>query len=347
MYKNATFAFQDVLADVLCNGQTVLVRDQEVKELRSHMVRIASPLERVYVLPQRNNNIFAMIAETLWVIAGRNDLEYLIHYLPRAVDFSDDGRIWRGGYGPRLRNWQGVDQIKEILRILSEDPQSRRAVIILFDPTKDFVDSKDIPCNNWLHFLARDNNLHMSATIRSNDAMWGFSGINTFEWSVLHEMMAYWTDNAVGDFSFFISSFHLYERHYKRAQEIIASAKDKTLYDFGFAHAPFHTSFETFDAAMLRWFEWEKKIRNGKISTLDELSAIKDNFLRNCAEMLYIYSRYLTGAGSEEIAFLISSLPPNDFKIAAIEYFTRKLVHKDLINLSSQEGKYFQYFWDK
>ena len=345
MYKNATYALQDALAKVLQDGQAVTVRGNEVKELRSHLVRIASPLERVYVLPQRNNNIFAMIAETIWVMAGRNDLGYLSYYLPRAIDFSDDGKVWRGGYGPRLRNWQGVDQFKEVARILNKDQHSRRAVMIIFDPSQDFVESKDIPCNNWLHFMIRDNYLHMGAVIRSNDVMWGFSGINTFEWSVLHEMMAYWTNSLVGDFSYFASSLHLYSRHYKRAQEMIASAKDKTLYEFGFNNAPFHTSLDIFDDALLRWFEWETKVREGKVGTLNELAVIEDRFLQNCAQMLYIYNRHLAKATAQEISDLVNQLPSNDFKIAAIEYFTRNSEFKALIKMSPQEEKYFQYFW--
>jgi thymidylate synthase len=59
------------------------------------------------VLPGRNNNVFAQLAETAWVLAGRNDLAFLGHYLPRVADFSDDGRTWRGAYGPRIRRWGG------------------------------------------------------------------------------------------------------------------------------------------------------------------------------------------------------------------------------------------------
>lgn len=345
MYKNATSAFQDCLNKILQEGQTVLVRGHEVKELRSQLVKIASPLERVYVLPKRNNNIFAMIAETIWVMAGRNDLEFLSYYLPRAIDFSDDNKIWRGAYGPRLRNWQGIDQFKEVATILNRDPQSRRAVMIIFDPAKDFVDSKDIPCNNWLHFMKRDNRLHMNAVIRSNDILWGFSGINTFEWSVLHEMMSYWTGSVVGDFSYFVSSLHLYSRHYKRAEEIVAAAKDKTLYDFGFAHTPFHTPLEMFDDALLHWFKWEEKIRGGKVVAPEELNEINDVFLRSCAQMVYIYNRHLANASFQEIANLVSALPSNDFRIAAIEYFTRDSDRPNLIQMSSSEVEYFQYYW--
>ncbi len=345
MFKNVTYAFREGLRKILQEGEVIAVRSHETKEVRSHLIKISSPLERVYLIPHRNNNIFAQIAETLWMIAGRSDMAFLSHYLPRAVDFSDDGKVWRGAYGSRLRNWQGIDQIEEVARLLRQDPNSRRAVMVIFDPAQDYLDSKDIPCNNWLHFLIRDGRLHLNVSIRSNDIWWGFSGINTFEWSVLHEMMAYWTRSKVGEYSHFASSFHLYERHYQPAEKIIATSQDKTLYDFGFTNPPFSIPFEEFDEAMVRWFAIEDKMRQGETNLRQEINNFDDSFLRNSLEMLYIYNRYLLGAEGEEIAQLIEELPPNDFKIGAIEYFSRKLKNRELVKLQDKEREYFQYFW--
>jgi hypothetical protein len=53
------------------------------------------------------------------------------------------------------------------------------------------------------------------------------------------------------------------------------------------------------------------------------------------------------GAEKEEIASLIENLPANDFKIGAIEYFSRKLKSRDFLQLQDKERDYFQYFWGK
>jgi thymidylate synthase len=345
MFKNVTYAFREGLRTILQEGEIISVRAHETKEVRSHLIKIASPLERVYIIPHRNNNIFAQIAETLWMIAGRNDMAFLSRYLPRAVDFSDDSKVWRGAYGTRLRNWQGIDQIKEVANLLNKDSYSRRAVMVIFDPAQDYIESKDIPCNNLLHFLIRDNRLHLNVSIRSNDIWWGFSGINTFEWSVLHEMMAYWTGAQVGEYSHFASSFHLYERHYQQAEKIIANVPDKTLYDFGFTNPRFSTPLEEFDEVMGQWFAIEDRMRQGETNLSQEINKFSDRFLNNCLEMLYIYNRHLHGADKEEIAQLIENLPTNDFKIGAIEYFSRKFKNRELVKLQDKEQEYFQYFW--
>ncbi|MCU0518992.1 MAG: hypothetical protein MUC60_19430 [Oscillatoria sp. Prado101] len=63
--------------------------------------------------------------------------------------------------------------------------------------------------------------------------------------------------------------------------------------------------------------------------------------------MLYIYNRHLNGADREEIASLLENLPANDFKIGAVEYFSRKLKSRDFLKLQDSERDYFQYFWGK
>lgn len=107
MSRNLTDALIDVLADIHDNGQVVVARGQEQREVLSTLVQLTRPVERVVTVPGRANNVFAQIAETLWVLAGRNDLAFLSRYLPRAADFSDDGSTWRAAYGPRVRNWGG------------------------------------------------------------------------------------------------------------------------------------------------------------------------------------------------------------------------------------------------
>lgn len=181
-YRNATYALVAGLNELLTDGERLTVRGSDILELRNHVSVLRRPRERCIVTPKRQNNIFATVAETAWVMAGRNDLAYLTHYLPRAGDFSDDGLTWRAGYGPRLRNWYGTDQLKEVVRLLRAEPSSRRAVMAIFDPAIDYQSSKDIPCNNWLDWLVRGGKLHLGIALRSNDAVWGFSGINSFEW---------------------------------------------------------------------------------------------------------------------------------------------------------------------
>ena len=197
-------------------------RNGKVRQILNAQVEITDPRRRNVLNLGRRANVFAQIAETAWVLSGRNDIEWLSAYLPRAGQFSDDGSTWRGGYGPRIRSGHfGKDQLAHVINLLQKDPDSRRAVIGIYDPAVDVGDSLDIPCNDFLQFQVDQRELVMTVTVRSNDVIWGWSGINTYEWSVLQEIVADALGVAVGPLVFNIGNLHLYEHHWKRAAEIV------------------------------------------------------------------------------------------------------------------------------
>lgn len=324
-HRNISFAAVAGLKDALAFGAPIVVRGQTVRELRNRVTVLRNPRERCVFVPNRGNNIAATIADTIWTIAGRNDIRWIAPYLPRAQDFSDDGTTWRGAYGPRLRSWNGVDQLHETRRLLLSDPATRRAVMALFDPTQDFADSLDIPCNNWLQWLIRDEQLNLTVGVRSNDIIWGFSGVNAFEWSTLQEMMAFWTKSEVGDATYLATSFHLYERHRDRAEKIVASFRGVTCYEFGLEPPPFKTEFADFGASVLKWFELEQRGRVEPDRPLDAIAALNDPFLGTCVELLRIHNGVTSGWSANQLAEQLSRIPPCDLTAAAYEQYARQL----------------------
>jgi thymidylate synthase len=321
-YRNAEQAFADLLRAVIESGDEVTVRESKTLEIRSQLIEIERPWERVVAVPGRNNNIFASIAESLWVLSGRDDVAFLQGYLKRAMDFSDDGSTWRGAYGPRLRNWRGTDQLANIVELLNVDPESRRAVAMLFDPARDMVESKDIPCNNWLHFMRREGRLHLNVVARSTDIWWGLSGINLFEWALLLEMMAHWVGDEPGEFSFFTSSLHLYERHYARAATVLGAASTTSTYRAGSMHRAFATPFVEFDRVLDKWMTLEQHLRDG--ANLSELHVpFADPLLEQYIQMIDIYWAHRRGIQPSELSDRIALIGDSDLRHAATEFIER------------------------
>lgn len=240
MYHNFTFGdINEALPALLSSmedfhAEVGTRQGSRVQELTHVGVTLTAPRDRYIMIPGRKANLAAQIAETMWVLSGRNDIEWLSHYLPRAADFSDDGVTWRGGYGPRLRSWgEGkVDQIKFLLDLLREDPITRRAAAVIWDPAQDSLNGKDnraikdLPCNNWLHFMSRLGELDLHVATRSNDIWWGWSGVNVFEWSALQEILAGMLGVESGSLHFSISSLHLYDQHWARAHKLVENASE-------------------------------------------------------------------------------------------------------------------------
>lgn len=326
MIRNLTYALLEALAQIEDHGQTVVARGQEQKEVLAALIQIARPNERVLMVPGRNNNIFAQIAETIWVLSGRDDLAFLSRYLPRAADFSDDGKTWRAAYGPRLRSWQGrIDQFTEVRKRLVEDPNTKRAVLAIFDPSADYADTKDVPCNNWLQFIHRDGVLHLNVTVRANDVIWGFTGINAFEWSVLHEMMAASFGWRLGTLSWFVGTLHVYERHYRTADQILRHQGIKSLYEFGIGTIPIEVGLDGLDEELSRVFIVEQFARQGDWEAAATANRdVYDPFLRSCAVMLRAFNAELEGLDHEKVLAIVSELPVSDLRVGALEYLGRR-----------------------
>lgn len=324
VYRNISTAAAESFSVLLAGGRAVRVRDQDTFELLNRVTVLERPSERLLFLPGRLHDVFAQVAETLWVLRGRNDIDWLSGYLPRAPDFSDDGKTWRAAYGPRLRRWHGeVDQVGEVRRILRQDRASRRAVISLFDPDSDFTESRDIPCNNWLSWLIRDGELHLNVALRSNDALWGFSGTNAFEWSVLHELMAGWTDTKVGPLTFLATSFHLYAERLERARNIVAGFHGLSPYDHGVGITPITIPWESLDGELDAWFQAEEAVRGDPDAVPTYVSRASDPFLTAALQLVRL--RWgAEGWGNARIASELAGLPQTDMTAAAYEYFGRK-----------------------
>jgi thymidylate synthase len=251
-----------LMGELLSDGDEFGSRSGRTKELMHVGITLRKPWQREIVLPERKASVAAQIVETMWVLSGRTDVAGLAPYLPRAVDFSDDGKTWRAGYGARLRNYHGVDQLDYIVKTMTESPGSRQAVAAIWDPTVDTQPGKDKACNVALSFSSRFGNLDLHVFIRSNDAMWGWSGINAFEWSVLQEVVASLAGLSVGSLHFSTTSFHLYEQHWDKARRISRAGGIWGLVDSPrFAGV---SSLEDFDILTSEWFVYEALIRTGQ-----------------------------------------------------------------------------------
>jgi thymidylate synthase len=295
-FDTVSEALPFICSRLLDIGHEVGSRNGRVRELLNTQIVITDPQRREVLTINRKANVFAQIAETMWVLAGRNDIEWLSAYLPRAVDYSDDGVSWRGGYGPRLRAFpnhdgqgrgDGIDQIRHVVNLLREDPLSRRAVIAIYEPRTDTQPGKDIPCNDFIQFQSRLGALHMTVTVRSNDVMWGWSGINAFEWSTLQEIVAHLLGITVGTLTFNIGSLHLYDQHWNKAQRLEYEEIPYAITPFRMPDIMDRDLFHV-DLLISQWFAWEGMCRKGE-ATADGLEDIEEPLFRSWAAAIAYY----------------------------------------------------------
>lgn len=169
------------------------------------------PMERVVTVVERDANPFFHFFEALWMLNGDNDVQFPAKFNSNIKNYSDNGLTFHGAYGHRWRYHFGIDQLMVIIRILREDPDSRQAVLQMWDCQADLdVESKDIPCNDLVFFKVRDNALQMLVSCRSNDALWGCYGANVVHFSMLQEVVAAMLGVKVGRYRQVSDSLHVY-----------------------------------------------------------------------------------------------------------------------------------------
>lgn len=195
-------------------------------EFRGLMVTdYEKPMERVLFSSTRDANPFFHFFEALWILDGRDDVEYLAQFNANMRNFSDDGVKFHAPYGQRLRrhfirgqvkmsghtDYNAVDQFEEIILLLRREPDTRRAVMCIWDPAMDLnVQSKDLPCNDLIMMGLDDNTLNMEVVCRSNDVIWGAYGANAVQFSFIQEFIARAIGAEIGQLSQISRSFHFY-----------------------------------------------------------------------------------------------------------------------------------------
>lgn len=213
------------------NGQVIVVPGP----VTTHYTR---PRERVLFWPQRDANPFFHFFESLWMLAGRDDVAFVSQFAKQMAEYSDDGQTMHGAYGYRWRDgfirdhtgkedYNSIDQLQIIARRLKEDPNDRRCVLTMWNPEIDLdLKSKDIPCNTHVYFSRSFNGeLDMTVCCRSNDMIWGGYGANAVHFSVLQEFMAAAIGCEVGNYWHISNNYHAYKNIYDPLNQKFAKVR--------------------------------------------------------------------------------------------------------------------------
>lgn len=191
------------------------------------------PERRVLVSERRDANPFFHLFESLWMLAGRNDVAFPAKFASNLASYSDDAVTLHGAYGYRWRSFFGYDQLNELITLLKKDPKTRRAVLQMWDggSETDYTEfgtcgdlqkahggGLDVPCNTAAYFDTIGGKLNMTVTCRSNDIIWGAFGANAVHFSILLEYMAAMTGIPMGVYRQFSNNFHAYESVVRQAE---------------------------------------------------------------------------------------------------------------------------------
>lgn len=173
------------------------------------------PQERVLFRPDRDANHVFHLMETIWMLAGGEQVSFLLPFNSTFGRFAEEDGIMHGAYGFRWRGHFGLDQIDSIIHMLRNDSNSRQAVMQMWDASPNGGNDLrgkwlDRPCNTHIYFDCRGGKLNMTVCNRSNDMLWGAYGSNVVHMSMLQEIIASGVGVPVGLYNQFSNNFHVY-----------------------------------------------------------------------------------------------------------------------------------------
>lgn len=193
------------------NGERVSPRGEETLEIGLAALNLDVPSRRLAAVYGRKLNPFLMLAEVLWMLAGRDDVGLLRRFSAAIAGYAPaGGNVFPDAYGPRLRNNGGIDQLASVVDLLQRDRDSRRALMNFWIPAVDSTfEAHAVPCNVTLDFKLRGDGLRLTVFNRSNDLHIGLLH-NIVQFGAIAELVAARLGASVVRQAHVTTSLHVY-----------------------------------------------------------------------------------------------------------------------------------------
>jgi thymidylate synthase len=164
----------------------------------------------------------SIVHELLWFLRGDTNVGYLREHGVSIWDaWADDAGDLGPVYGAQWRSWGGpdgtaIDQVAEALRLIREEPDSRRIVVSAWNvgalPRMALP-----PCHLLFQFWVGDGRLSCQLYQRSADVFLGVP-FNIASYALLTSMIAQVTGLRPGHFVHTFGDAHLYRNHFEQAK---------------------------------------------------------------------------------------------------------------------------------
>tara|TARA_B100001094_G_C18038805_1_gene723937 strand:+ start:288 stop:1061 length:774 start_codon:yes stop_codon:yes gene_type:complete len=163
----------------------------------------------------------SIIHELLWFLSGDTNVRYLQDNKVRIWNewADEEGNLGRV-YGAQWRSWrtpdgQTVDQIKNLVDALKENPSSRRLMVVAYNPGE--VEQMALPpCHAFFQFYVSRGRLSCQLYQRSADIFLGVP-FNIASYALLTMMIAQCVGLKYGEFIHTLGDAHLYKNHLEQA----------------------------------------------------------------------------------------------------------------------------------
>ncbi|MBI4134745.1 MAG: hypothetical protein HY471_01380 [Candidatus Sungbacteria bacterium] len=156
-----------------------------------------------------------------WLPVTKEDIE---KYLPSFMTADRGTEDYT--YGERLWNFNGMNQVDEvIIDYLKRYPTDRAAIAVLFDPMRDHK-ARSAPCLNLVQATIANDALNLTVYVRSHSIFSGWL-LNVFGLRTLQKYIADKLERPIGPLTVLSNCAHIYENEWPQAQDLLKNHGDK------------------------------------------------------------------------------------------------------------------------
>jgi thymidylate synthase len=173
------------------------------------------------LLTTKKIHLKSIIHELLWFLQGGTNTKYLNeHGVTIWNEWADHAGELGPVYGAQWRSWRAgegheIDQIRELIAGLKQNPDSRRHVVSAWN-VGDLPKMALAPCHVMFQFYVANDELSCQLYQRSADVFLGVP-FNIASYALLTMMVAQVCGLRVGEFIHTLGDAHLYLNHLEQA----------------------------------------------------------------------------------------------------------------------------------
>ena len=201
------------------------------------------------LLTTKKVHLKSVIHELLWFISGSTNIKYLVdndvriwndwpyktysqssefkgetieefaQKIKDSQEFADKWGNLGPVYGKQWRDFEGVDQLKDIIETIKVNPDSRRLILCAWN-AKDVPSMALPPCHCLVQFYVCDGKLSCQLYQRSADVFLGVP-FNIASYSLLTMMIAQECHLELGEFVHTLGDAHIYLNHVEQVEKQI------------------------------------------------------------------------------------------------------------------------------
>ncbi|MFZ3228628.1 MAG: thymidylate synthase [Pseudobdellovibrio sp.] len=164
--------------------------------------------------------------ELLWFLKGETNVKYLQdNNVTIWNEWADENGELGPVYGKQWRSWEAadgttIDQITNVIEQIKTNPDSRRLLVIAFNPGE--ISKMALPpCHAFFQFYVAAGKLSCQLYQRSADIFLGVP-FNIASYALLTHMVAQVCNLEVGEFIHTLGDAHIYSNHLEQVQLLLS-----------------------------------------------------------------------------------------------------------------------------